>query len=166
MLISDSKLFSRSSSTYIIEGWGSGGYLPLPRIESCSAPREKSLDYYGINPPTSTRISSSTYVVLISPCVVLLILVLGFNVYVPGSRNTTARRTFFVYSFDSFSPHLAENSTIWRDTLGFETKANVSLSVVGTFAQSSGRFGSMKDVCYLCTAIRELRSDKEVWVSG
>ena len=36
----------------------------------------------------------------------------------------------------------------------------------GTFAQSSERFGSMKDVYYLCTAIRELRSDKEVWVSG
>ena len=51
-------------------------------------------------------------------------------------------------------------------TLGIETKANVSRSVAGTFAQSSGRFGSMKDVYYLCTAIRELRSDKEVWVSG
>ena len=50
--------------------------------------------------------------------------------------------------------------------LGIEVKANVSRSVVGTFAQSLGRFGSMKDVYYLCTAIRELRSDKEVWVSG
>ena len=31
----------------------------------------------------------------------------------------------------------------------------------GTFAQSLGKFGSMKDVYYLCTAIRELRSHKE-----
>ncbi len=97
---------------------------------------------------------------------VLSILVLGFNVHIPGSRNTTARRAFFVYGFGSFSPHLAKNSTIWMGALGIERKANVSLSVVGTFAQSSGRFGSMKDVYYLCTAIRELRSDKEVWVSG
>ena len=115
---------------------------------------------------TTTPISSSTYVVVISTCVVLLILVPGFNVHVPGSRNTTARRIFSVYDFGSFSPHLARNSTIWMGALGIETKANVSRSVAGCFAQSSGKFGSVKDVCYLCTAIRELRSDKEVWVSG
>ena len=97
---------------------------------------------------------------------VLLILVLGFNVHVPGSRNATARRAFFVYGFGSFSPHLAGDSTTWMGALGIEIKANASRSVVGTFAQSLGRFGSMKDVYYLCTAIRELRSDKEVWVSG
>ena len=55
---------------------------------------------------------------------------------------------------------------MWMGALGVEIKANVSRSAVGTFAQLSGRFGSVKDVCYLCTAIRELRSDKEVWVSG
>ena len=97
---------------------------------------------------------------------VLSILVPGFNVHVPGSRNTTARRIFSVYDFGSFSPHLARNSTIRMGALGIETKANVSRSVVGAFAQSLGKFGSVKDVYYLCTAIRELRSDKEVWVSG
>ena len=50
--------------------------------------------------------------------------------------------------------------------LGIETKTNVSRSVAGCFAQLLGKFGSVKDVYYLCTAIRELRSDKEVWVSG
>ena len=96
----------------------------------------------------------------------LSILVLGFNIHVPGSRNTTARRVLSLYVIGSFSPHLAKDSTIWMGALGIETKTNVSRSVAGCFAQSSGKFGSVKDVYYLCTAIRELRSDKEVWVSG
>ena len=166
MLISDSKLFARPSPTYIIGGVGEWECLPLSVWSRARPLGRKSLDHYEINPPTTTPISSSTCIVLISTCVVLSILVPGFNVHVPGSRNTTARRAFFVYGFGSFSPHLARNSTIRMGTLGIERKANVSRSVAGCFAQSSGKFGSVKDVCYLCTAIRELRSDKEVWVSG
>ena len=162
MLISDSKLFARPSPTYIIGGVGEWECLPLSVWSRARPLGRKSLDHYEINPPTTTPISSSTCIVLISTCVVLSILVPGFNVHVPGSRNTTARRAFFVYGFGSFSPHLARNSTTRKGCVGLD-KSPVT---TGTFAQSSGRFGSMKDVCYLCTAIRELRSDKEVWVSG